>query len=376
MNRCVQIVLLPLCILLTVSGCKQEPKKKPDHVIQQEAREKEKALAAKKAKAAQAKKPKKSPEEKKKDLEDHGWPGPVRLAFYSLYTAQITQWPAASRRLALLGLPAVPAMKRLLKNKRQPVKKKALLSFLYVQLHMFRPEALTMMARDEDMPFARRGAIEALSAIGNDQTKKSLTAIVSELKAAPPPKAPPSKTKGHAGHDHASHAGRGHGASGPEDKEAKKRPFGPIIDFIVRAQKNPTPWGYNASQLAVLDSVFHAESQMKLKVAMDWIKDDAVEDGMLAILRSPVTRPPIHTSVIKRLIELAANKTKKFKDYCEPGFPQMLRMLAAKKLLDQKKTANRKYLEQLARNQRDPIAPFLNAILSGKQPAMTPPRFR
>lgn len=372
MNRHADFVFVALALSLALAGCKQEPTKKPDHVIQQERQKKEKALTAKKQ--AQEKKSKKGVEGKKgaaKQDEDMTWPGPIRLAFYRLHTAKIPQWPSTARQLAILGLPAVPAIKRLLANKRQPVKKKALVSFLYVQLYMFRPEALTMIARDENTPFARRGSIEALATIGNKESKQSLAALRAELKDAPRPKAASRKPGGHAGHDHSAH---GHGASGRLPADAAKRPFGPIIDFIKRAEKTATPWGYDAKKLAVLDSIFHAESKMKLKVALDWIKDDSTDDGLLAMLRSPVTRPQIHTAVIKHMVALAATKPKKFRDYCEPGYPQMLRMLAAKKLLDRKNPADRRFIQKLAANPRDPVSPFLQAILSGKMPSGMPRR--
>ena len=371
MSRPLSTCLYMLCFIFLLQGCKQEPRKKPDHVIQQEARKKEKAQAAKNKKSEVKKaKAKHEAKAKKEDAEELSWPGPVRLAFYNLYTAKIPQWPASARRLALMGLPAVPAMKRLLQNKRQPVKKKALVSFLYVQLHVFRPQALTMLARDEDLPFTRRGAIEALANIGNAQTKKALAAIRHELENAPRPKAAPKKkAHGHAGHGHEGH---GHGTSGAVPREALTRPFGPIIDFIDRSQKVSNPCGYDAKQLAVLYSVFHAESQMKLKVALDWVKDDSVEAGLVSMLRSPVTRPQIHTALIKRMVVLAMAKPKKLRDYCEPGFPQMLRMLSAKKLLDGKKPSDRAYLQKLASNPRDPMSSFLKAILSGKMPGMVP----
>ena len=365
MNRPTLLVPILPVILFVLPACQQEIKKKPDHVLQQEQRKKQKEAEAKKRKVAKAKE---KTTAKKEDDEDNSWPGPVRLAFYKLYTAQITEWPDASRRLALLGLPAVPAIKRLLINKRQPNKKKALVSLLYVQMHMFRPQALTMMARDESMPFVRRGAIEALARIGNVETRKALKAVRHELENARPPKV---KKKTHSQDDGHGH---GHGSAGPPTADELKRPFGPIIDFIVHAEKNIPALGFSASQLAVLDSVFHAESGMKLKVALDWITDDSLELGLLEILRSPVTRPQIHMAVIKRMV--ASATPKKFRDYCEPGYPQMLRMLAAKKLLDLKQPADRKFLQKLAGNSRDPISSFLNTILSGKQPAFIPQKVR
>ncbi len=367
------LTLLLLAIPLLVSGCKQKPVKKPDHVIQQEAKKKEKEAEAKKAKAEAKKKPK-----KKKD-EDETWPGPVRLAFYNLHTAPVTQWSVASRRLGLLGMPAVPAFKRLLKNQRQPMKKKGMVAYLLVQLYMFRPEGLTNLARDEEMPFARRGAIEALAIIGNKDTKKAMAAMRQELASAKhkAPKKGEKKAHGHGhGHEHGHGHGHEHGAPGKSKPSAaaKKRPFGPMIDFIKKAEEGVKPWKYDARQLAVLDSVFHAESEMKLKVALAWVKDDSLEQGLMAILRSPVTRPQIIMATIKHLVTLAQKKPANLRGYCEPGYPQMLRMLAAKKLLDLKKPADRAYLQKLAANPRDPVAPFLRAILSGKMPAMMPRR--
>lgn len=354
------VIGMVLISLACASGCVEERKKKPDHVVQQEQRKKQRVAAQKKKKAEQARN--KKPKEKG---EDESWPGPVRLAFYNLYTAKISQWPSSARALAMFGPDAIPAMKRLIKNPRQPGKKKALVSFLLVQMHMFRPEALTHMARDEEVPFARRGAIEALAIIGNAQTKQVLAAIRQELKNAPRPRPQAKKdSHGHQGHGHGP---GGHGQEKP-DPRAKTDPFKPIIDFIDRAQKSGSSWGYSSKQLAVLDSVFHAKSKMELKVAMDWIKDFSLEDGMVAMMRSPVVRPIVHTELTKRLVQLASSKPKKYRDYCEPGYPQMLRMLAAKKLLDGKNKDDRLYLKKLAANGRDPIAPFLQNILAGRTP--------
>lgn len=352
------LVTLMTCSLL--ASCVQKKERKvPEHVVQQKQREaqlKQKTVAAKKEHQETVK--------KSHNTEDKLWPAPVRLAFYQLYGAKIGQWPAAARQLAMLGLPAVPALERMAKNHRQPIKKRAIVSFLLVQIYSFRPEALLKLARQEELPFARRAAIESLARIGNPQTIKMLATIRKELKDAPPPKPAKPKREHSHGHGQTQH---------PPHPSEKTDPFGPMIDFIDQAVRNTPRLAYTSRQLALLDSVLHAKSPMELKVALEWLKDLTLEQGLMLIMRSPITSRQVHRAVLERTVHLAAAQPDKLRQYCKRGAPQPLRIAAVARLLAGKKPADRAWLKKISNDSTDPLVLYLRALLKGRRPQVPLP---
>lgn len=323
---------------LLLSGC--EKKKVPEHVIQQQARE-----------VREAERKKKLAQEVKKPREEDMWPAVVKEAYYRLFLASDLQVTTHAQALAQQGQQAVPALKFFLgKSTMKSKRKRALVSFMLVDLHMFRPVELAALTREWKLPIVQRAAIEGLVRIGSDRSKELLAKIKKEAtgggldrhdtKGAEP--------EGH-GHEH------GHGAK-------EKVELGPLTTFIDQVHTRDK-WGLSDEQLKQLDQLLQVRLESEVAGALKLIGDRSLEPGLLHMLRSPVVLPGTQLAVADKLVELNG---KRVRQLCGPESPMMLRVHAARKMIEGGAPADLAFLKKLAGRAKDPFAPVLSRLLAEK----------
>lgn len=367
-----RLSLALLLVALVMGGCKdKEPT--PPHVLQQIKRRQQEKLAEEQQKQEIA--AKKKEEQGKQDIE-LSWPVPVRNAFYQLVQADFAQMHRAARAVAMQGLAAVPAMEHLLTMKRQSVKKRTFVSILLTEVQMFRVEPLIAYLASPRRPYLQRSAIQALARTGNPKALKALQTMRKALvDGANRPKEP--IPAGEAEDDHKDHAfalslggggdheGHGHSA-GPSAAAAEgQNPYQPLIDFIDGALAAPGAWGYDDGQLLILDRIFHAPTPEELTTAMEWIKDLTLEQGLLAMVQSPATRPPVRGLVTRRLLTLARDQPKHLVAYVHPSMPQPFRAMAVDALVELGEPKYIDFIKKALSSPDDPLVGYLRKKLAG-----------
>jgi hypothetical protein len=371
--------VLPLALLLALPtpGCKKEPV--PEHVAQQKQRERKREQRRKKER-------KEAEKLKKRDAGADNyrlWSPAVRQAFYTLYRARSHGLPQKAKALAQLGLPAATALRTIAANKHHSPKKQALASFMLVDLNMFRPRELAKMAREHQLPFLQRGAIEGLIRIGNGETEAELDKLQEALPKMPVPKMPVGGHRhghGHShGHDHKRPLGapkeRGHEHKAAPPVDPKHHPMVAWLR-VVRRKAKGKKWAYSAEQLDSLDKLLHADSPQKLRIAVNNIKDGSVEQGLLAILSSPVSRPSVQAGVAFKIVEPQSKNSRRLRQLCEPKEHQLVRMQAARALLQTGNKRDIAFVAKLAESPRDPMAPMLRRMMglwARQRPSNRPP---
>lgn len=357
----------------------------PDHEKERIVREKalakyrEEKMAKHKAankKAAPNKEGDKGDEgEAKEKYDESKWPPRVAEAYRLLFRSGIAVMPDAARQLALLGLPADMAMRRVITHPRLAVKKRAFTSLMLVQMFVFRTADLIKLLESADMPYVQRAAIESLGMIGTKEAKEALSKMKETLEAggekrrqeelAAKDKRPPRPEPGHAGH--------GHGAGEPDTEDPDPstapggpNPFAPLISFIDKALARERTLGLSSEQLEALDAVQQSSTAAQLKEAIKGIKDLSYEPGLAILLGSPVTSELVKVGAALRLIELARDKPGQVLAYCSPGFPPMLRMAAARFVLERKDPVEVEKLTRIAANDQDPMSAALQELLIKK----------
>lgn len=339
--------LLAIALALVAGGCKQAAK--PEHELLAEKKKQEQARVAARARGVDAGGPGPRGGGAHPGGEDHAhdhgeagedrghgerpgfsnqdggvppalWPTEVQRAYGDLYRAAPSEMPLLARRLALLGLPAVPAMRQLIRTKRQPPKKKAALSFLLVELYAFRPAELAKLALEGEMPLAQHAAIDALGRLKNKEATQLLAAL--------------------------------------------KKDVEPLAEVVEVARRRPG-WNLTPKQVAALDAILHAASAAELKELLDKLSGLELRDGLLHIVRSAATRPPVAALVAERLAALAEGKPGELHAMSVPPYPAILRLKVAQRLLARGRPADRAYLAKLADTSGDPLAPMLKRLLSG-----------
>ncbi len=323
-------------LLVVSSGC--EKKKIPDHVIQQQKKETRK-VERKKQLAQEVKKP------REEDL----WPAVVKEAYYRLFLSSDVQVIANAQALAQQGEQAVPALKFFLgKNSMKSKRKRALVSFMLVELHMFRPAELAKLARDWRQPIVQRAAIEALVRIGSDTSGKFLAVIEKEARGGDLDRAA-SAGGGAVGHDH----GHGHGA------EAKVE-FGPLSAFIDRVRARDT-WEFNDAQLEQLDQLLKARLESEVSGRLQEMRDGSLDQGLVHLLRSPVVLPATQQAVAEKLV---AQNSKQVHKLCGPENPIILRVQAARGMIAGGSKSDLAFLKKLSEGKKDPFAQVVGRLLA------------
>jgi len=347
--------LLVLCLLLP--GCKGE-EKLPEHELQQREKQRERERL-RKEREREAKE-----QLKGRDASvDHYamWSPEVRQAFYALYRSRSMGIPEKARTLAQYGLEAADALRVIAASRSQSAKKKALVSFMLVDMHMFRVNDLAKLAREHQLIFVQRAAIEALARVGNPQSEAALDVLAKELPKMPVPVVPDDDE----GHSH----GYGHGPS-PMAKDEPPPDIPPDQHPLVRWTRNVRRklkgqrWAYSTEQLQTLDRVFQADNPQKLRLSINAVKDATkLERGLRAILRSPVTRASVQAGVSFKLVEPYLKDSKALRRLCTPQEHQLVRMQAARALLELGRAADRAFVGKLAEEPRDPLASVFQRML-------------
>lgn len=319
--------------LLLLAGCKKE-QPLPEHVVQQQAKER----AQKRRQQELKEKARKGPA----SADSYRlWSPEIRRAFYNLLRAREAQIPRAARELAQLGLPAADALRAIALEENQSPKKHALVSFMLVDLYMFRIEGLAKLAREQQLPFAQRAALQALARIGNGRSEGELDKLARELPkmAVPAPK----------------------GQAQDPDLPELEAP----AQFLQQARQQAAghKWAYSDAQLVTLDRVLHADSPQTLRLAVVAVKESSLEPGLRAILRSPVTRSAVQAGVAFKLVEMAGKSARALRALCGRDEHPFVRLNAARALLEGGKPASRAFVAKLARDEKDPLAPMLRRAL-------------
>jgi len=346
-------------VSLLLGGCKKEPL--PDHVVQQQRRDRKLAKRQKELKQASAVRT------------DAGvdsyrlWPKPVQEAFYGLFRARSEGLPKKAQALARFGLPAVEALRTLAAQTIHSPKKVALVSFMLVDLHMFRVSELAKMAREYKLPFVQRAAIESLARVGNPQSEAELDKLVKDLAKMPVPEVPQG---GAHDHDHGSgplvpdHTVKETVIDVPPDRH-------PMVLWARQVRKAMTGkrWAYSEVQLATLDRILQADSPEKLRIAINAVQDDTLEAGLRAILFTPVAKESIKAGVAFKRVDLRSDKPARLLQLCGPEEEdQMVRMLAIRQMLRSRRPRDRAQIQKLAKNLKDPLAPMITKMLSQPPP--------
>lgn len=337
-SRVHSIPLLALLASLTLVGCKKA--EVPEHVKQQRAEEKVRkkrkelmkegkvkhwvgaphAHEESQHKHGQSAPPRPLPLE---DVDDSKWPKQVKVTMLQLKKAHGPAVPGLALKLAQQGPAAFEAMRFLIRQRRQPKHKLAMLAMLLTEANMFRPEALAKMGREPLMPYLQRGAIQRLAWLKDGPSQEKLRQV----------------------------------------KVAEK----PMAEFIDLSNKQRGP-SYDAKQLATLDAVFHGKDSEAIKKTLLTINDFALEEGLFAILHTRGARRVVKGLVAKRLMMLAASgDRRRLREYvAERGHPPLIRVAAAQELLASKAKEDQALLKKLAAEAKDPMAPFLRRLLAGK----------
>jgi hypothetical protein len=349
-----------LMLLLALAGCKKE-EQVPEHIRQQRLKEK---------RLEQRRQELKRKTEKAAKAHDAGvdryrmWPPAVRQAFYALYRSRSEGVPQKARALAQLGFPAADAMRAIAGGAPHSAKKKALVSFMLVDMNMFRVHELTKMAREYRLPFVQRAAIEALARIGNPDTEAALDQLVKDLPKMPLPKMPES----HLGHHHGPRPGPATAIKPGQGGQVLNVPpeRHPMVRWTkrVRRRLKGKRWSYSAEQLAELDHIFHASSPQELKQAINAVQGTSLEQGLRAILRTPVSRPSVQAGAAYKLVEPHIKDSKALRALCSPEEHQLVRLQAARALLELGRARDRAFVTRLAQQDQDPLAPMLQRMLN------------
>jgi len=347
-----------ICLLmaaLLAGGCKKE--QVPEHELQQKRREQ----------ARERRRNQQKEEGKKLEARDAGvdhyrmWSPAVRNAFYALYRARSIGLPQKAQTLARLGMPAADALRIIATGTLHKAKKKALVSFMLVDLHMFRVPQLAKLAHEHKLPFVQRAAIESLARVGNAQSEAALDGLIKELPKMPLPKMPQQGIHGH-----------GHGHEQEEAKDTKDEPVPaippdqhPMVRWVrhVRAQRKGKQWAYSEQQLATLDRILHADSPQKLRIAVMAAQGDVLEQGMRAILGTPVARESTKAGVAFKIVEPRQGKPRRLRQLCGPQEDQMVRLVAVRLLLESGTERDRAFIDKLAADPKDPMAQMLSNML-------------
>ncbi|MBW2732466.1 MAG: hypothetical protein JRH20_08720, partial [Deltaproteobacteria bacterium] len=334
-------LLFSFCLsVLSLGGCKKEDV--PEHVRQQRQTEKtfkKRKELMKKGKLkhwvgaphaqeqgehthGQSEPPRPLPLE---DLDDSKWPKQVKILTLQVKKAHGPAIPGLALRLAQQGPPAFEAMRFLIRQRRQPKHKLAMLGMLLAEAQMFRPLSLAKLSRDAILPYLQRAAIQRLAWLKDKTSQKELHAV----------------------------------------KEAEK----PMAEFIEQANRQRGP-SYTKEQLATLDAVFHGKDAEAVKKTLHTCNDFALEAGLFAILHTQGARRVVKGLVTKRLVTLASSGDRqRLREYVSVrSHPPLIRVAAAQELLQSKSVDDKALLNKLAADAKEPMAPLLRKLLAGKGP--------
>lgn len=131
----------------------------------------------------------------------------------------------------------------------------------------------------------------------------------------------------------------------------------------VRSRLKGKRWSYSAEQLAQLDHIFHAGTPQELKVAINAVQGDSLEQGLRAILRTPVSKPSVQAGAAYKLVEPHIKDSKALRALCSPEEHQLVRLQAARALLERGRARDRAFVTKLAEQTQDPLAPMLQRML-------------
>ena len=381
MNKSFFFCIICIALMGAWTGCQKKSNELPEHEKERIAREKERAKAREVMEAERAKMQKESAKKEKKAEDPYGesrWPADVAEGYRVLFRSGIAVMPDAARHLALLGLPADPALRRIITHPRLPVKKRAFTSLMMAQLYTFRPADLIKLLEASDMPYVQRAAIETLGMLGVQEGKDALAKMKTALETGGEQRRKEEleanrKRRGAKGPVPGGAHAHGHGHGDEDDGEPDPsaapggaNPYAPLIAFIEQALARKQTLGLSGEQLKALDTVLQSQTAAQLKAAIQGITDLSFEPGMAMILGSPVSSELVKVGTALRLIELARDKSGKVLSYCSPGYPPMLRMAAARFVLER---ANPKEVDQLTRiaaNEQDPMSQALQELLIKK----------
>jgi len=349
----IAVMLSLMAVIFSLVSCKKE--EIPEHILQQQRLDKERQqrrenLDKERQERLQGKEKKKTGlQSSHKDEKE--WPEAVQKAAVELFKARGEEVPVVARKLAQQGLEAVSAMWRIISSKYQSKRKRVFVSLLMVERHMFRVGDLKELAREYEMPFVQRAAIESLKRIGNTETERALLELRAEfLQVGREERSRQQGPREEKQHSHESHP-------------SKPSPEIPLLAFMEDVMRRQGGWGYGDKDLSSLDRLFQATSTDDLKVALDWITQKKLEQGLLAIVKAAGVNPKVFGAAVQRLLYVAREDTKKLKNYCGAGYPQFMRMAAVKFLLAKEGRAAHGFLKKLAKDPTDPMSGMIPKLL-------------
>ncbi len=324
--------LLICCLIVLVVGCKD--KEVPEHILQQRAYEQRqrelKQKEEQEAKQAKAKTLRTGPSM---------WTGDVRKAVVKIYQARGLQATRAIQALVHLGPTSAAALRHIAGSVAMDQRKQVMASLVLVELQMFQPAQLAELGRAHELPFIQQAAVEALGRLGNPQAERLLNELAPQL-TAQGKQLPPS----HAGHAHAG----------------TNRPLRPMAQVLQKAKDRSRKWWYSDKQLTALDRLLQADTPNKLQIALSAVTDRTLDKGLRAILAAAAARPPVKAAVAHRIVELDKDKLQVLRRYCGRREPQLLRLAAARRLLE---LGQRAFVEKLSKQMGDPLMPVLERLL-------------
>lgn len=328
------VALVFALLVMPLGGC---DKKEPEHVRQQRARaaahaKRQRALLEGKAK------PVVDPRGQTGHADSHGhgakeppqplplehvdttkWPKGLRKLTISLVSARPHQAPGLALAVAQHGTPGYDALRMVVRQTTQPKAKRAFVSMLLAEGHMFQPDELLKMGREALLPYLQRAAIDHLAQLKDPYSQKLLQQLAASEK--------------------------------------------PMADFIAKANRRPGVT-FKRAQLATLDGILNAETTQLAKQRLSKINDFELEKGLFGILRIKVARPVLKGLIAKRLAMLALRGDReRLRDYArEQRNPPLVRVAAAQALATSKTPADQKVIAEIAARPKDPLAKVLAQV--------------
>lgn len=247
------------------------------------------------------------------------WPQGLRALTVSLVSARPHQVPTLALAIAHHGMPGYDALRIVVRQTTQPKTKRAFLSMLLAEGHMFQPDELAKMAREALLPYLQRAAIDHLAQLKDPYSQTLLQQVAASEK--------------------------------------------PMADFIARANKRPGV-SYKRAQLAALDGILNAGTTKLAKERLTQINDFELEKGLFGMLRIKVARPVVKGLIAKRLVMLALRGDReRLRDYArDERNPPLVRVAAAQALITSKQPADQKALAEIAARPKDPLAKVLEQV--------------
>lgn len=253
-------------------------------------------------------------------VDDTKWPNSLKRGLIKLLNASPQEVKKYAIFVANHGRFGYQALRVVIRDRRQSKAKRAFLSFLIADGHMFDPEALSQMGGEVALPYLQRAAIDYLCRLKDPFSQKLIVALKGREK--------------------------------------------PMAEFIDNANKRPGE-KYSRDEMKRLDEILNPDAEEDLKKSLMNLKNLSLERGLFWILNSRVNKPKYKGLVARRMVTLAAlGNREKLRAYAKTmNYSPMLRIGAVQELVASKDPEDQAALAVIIKNKKDPIVPTLQRLM-------------